>query len=329
MGLFKPKKQKDTSKEQKDTNEVFDDMQLDDAVESDVDNNTDESNYSVENNEDESEDLVDLSEDNDVEFDDNDFDDDTFDNDTSEQDDNTDNTSDDIDDETISKSEDEEVDYEDDSVEESAANNEDSEDIVAPKELVLYMITDKVNSSALEYFRENGLNISRIFTNISEAKDTLLMQVNPSKILIVDTGTGRFSAMGARKELMDLMGIVDEDARISFYYTDTVIKSEVEYNDTIETKDIHWHKYRSTIDTVAHCLMNIQKGTETYIYDNNDKDDVKDIDDNILDFKGLTTSSEMHSINIGTPSITAKDIQIHMSNNEDTSDEIQGYNIVV
>lgn len=199
------------------------------------------------------------------------------------------------------------------------------EDNEKPKDLILYIIMDKSNPSTLQYYRECGVNVSKIFTNINDAKDTLLMQINPVKILILDTGTGRFSAMGARKELIDLMGICDEDARISVYYTDTVIKSEVEYNDSFEERNIHWHRFKSNTDVVAHLLRN--NGKETYIYDNEDKDKIKEIPENVLDFTGFKFD-EPKQFNIGESSITLNDIKVHMVDNNSTENEIESYNIV-
>lgn len=206
-----------------------------------------------------------------------------------------------------------------------ASEDDITEDAEKPKDLILYIIMDKSNPSTLQYYRECGVNVSKIFTNINDAKDTLLMQINPVKILIVDTGTGRFSAMGSRKELLDLMGICDEDARISVYYTDTVIKSEVEYNESFEERNIHWHRFKSNTDVVAHLLKNI--GKENYIYDNEDKDKISETPENILDFTGFKFD-EPKQINIGEPSITLNDIKVHMVDNESTEDEIEGYNLV-
>ena len=206
-----------------------------------------------------------------------------------------------------------------------ASEDDITEDAEKPKDLILYIIMDKSNPSTLQYYRECGVNVSKIFTNINDAKDTLLMQINPVKILIVDTGTGRFSAMGSRKELLDLMGICDEDARISVYYTDTVIKSEVEYNESFEERNIHWHRFKSNTDVVAHLLKNI--GKENYIYDNEDKDKISETPENILDFTGFKFD-EPKQINIGEPSITLNDIKVHMVDNKSTEDEIEEYNIV-
>lgn len=208
-----------------------------------------------------------------------------------------------------------------------ADSNNTQDEAEKPKDLILYIIMDKSNNALLQYYRECGINVSKIFTNINSAKDTLLMQVDPVKILVIDTGTGRFSAMGSRKELIDLMGICDEDARISVYYTDTVIKSEVEYNESFENRDIHWHKFRSNADVVAHLLRN--KNKENYVFDNEDKDKVVEVAADILDFTGLKfVEAKQANANAGDPSITLNDIKVHMVDNESTEGEIEGYNIV-
>lgn len=205
-------------------------------------------------------------------------------------------------------------------------DSEQTEETDKPRDLILYIIIDKANPSMLQYYRECGVNVSKIFTNINDAKDTLLMQVDPVKILIIDTGTGRFSAMGSRKELLDLMGICDEDAMISVFLTDTVIKSEVEYNESFETKKIHWYKFKSNTDVIAKLLQ--AKDKENYVYDDNDKDSIDDIPENVLDFKGFKAKVD-DGINIGNPTIDIFDIKVHMAENSDNSDEIPGYEIKI
>lgn len=205
-------------------------------------------------------------------------------------------------------------------------DSEQTEETDKPRDLILYIIIDKANPAMLQYYRECGVNVSKIFTNINDAKDTLLMQVDPVKILIIDTGTGRFSAMGSRKELLDLMGICDADARISVFLTDTVIKSEVEYNESFETKKIHWYKFKSNTDVIAKLLQ--AKDKENYVYDDNDKDSIDDIPENVLDFKGFKAKVD-DGINIGNPTIDIFDIKVHMAENSDDSDGIPGYEIKI
>ena len=122
------------------------------------------------------------------------------------------------------------------------------------------------------------------------------------------------------------MGICDEDARISVFLTDTVIKSEVEYNESFETKKIHWYKFKSNTDVIAKLLQ--AKDKENYIYDDNDKDSIDDIPENVLDFKGFKAKVD-DGINIGNPTIDIFDIKVHMAENSDNSDEIPGYEIKI
>lgn len=215
-------------------------------------------------------------------------------------------------------------------VETTNINSDDTQtdDNTKSKNLILYIICDRENPTMLEYFREYGVNVSRIFTNISKAKDALLMQVNPIKVVLIDTGTGRFSAIGARKEIVDLMGICDDDARISIYYTDSVIKSEIEYINGIEDKKIHWHKFKSTPDVMHHLLRN--KNKENYIYDANDKEKIKETPNDILSTtKDVLTSGLDESDHLGAPAININDIMIHMVNNESRENELTSYDVTI
>ena len=192
------------------------------------------------------------------------------------------------------------------------------------KEYILYIITDRKNPYMLEYMRQFDINVTRIFTNITEAKDTLLMQVNPAKIVIVDTGTGRFSTIGQRKELIDLMGIADDEAMISVYQTDTVLRSEIKYNEAFDSRDIHWHKYKSTADIVAHLLNN--KGREKYVIDLDDKEEIQEIPSNILQFKGLPFLEPQHmDVNMGSAALKLSDILNNMTLINDKENELESY----
>lgn len=194
------------------------------------------------------------------------------------------------------------------------------------KDLVLYIIADKCNPGMLEYFRSYGANVSKIFTNIEEARDTLLIQVVQSRLVVLDTGTGRFTNMGTRKALIDLLGICDEDTRISVFYTDSVIKEEVSNAEEVEDKLITWHTYRSTADVLANILQNSKK--ENYIFDNEAASVDNTVDENCLNIKGLPVACE-ESMDLGLPSIRPDEIRINMVENDSTDGEIEGYKIKI
>lgn len=199
------------------------------------------------------------------------------------------------------------------------------EDDDKPINLILYIVADKAHVGMASYCRNYGANVSRVFTNIAEARDNLLMQVEPFRVIVIDSGSGRFTNMGARKELIDLLGICDTDTRITVFYTDSAIKTDVELSDEVEDKKINWYKYRSTPDIVAHILQNSEK--ENYILDANSNDNIV-VDESILNIKGLSVK-EGKKIDLGKPSITPDDIIFNMVNNKSTEGELPKYDIKI
>ena len=141
------------------------------------------------------------------------------------------------------------------------------------EKVMLYLIADKEVPGMLEYFRERGLNISKLFTDIGEARSNLLLQENRIRIVIIDSGTGRFVSTIVRKELVDLIGISDEDNLFTVFYTDPVIKSSVLNDLSKELYTIDWFKFTTTVAVVATML----KYKEEYIPDD-DYDNILDID---------------------------------------------------
>lgn len=197
------------------------------------------------------------------------------------------------------------------------------------KELILYIISDRNNPSMLEYFRGFGIKVSQIFTRLEDARDTLVMQVEPSRVVIMESGNGKFTSMTSRKVLLDLLGICDEDTEIAIFYTDSVIKTEVSDSDIVDAKLIDWFKYKSTVDVAANLLQLSNK--EEYIYDTNETKVEKVNTKNILDFKGLTlrNNNEKLELDLGLPAIGVDEIRIHMMENESAEGLIKGYKIKI
>lgn len=195
---------------------------------------------------------------------------------------------------------------------------------VAPKvkqDIVLQFVIDKSTSDMLEYFRGYGVNVSRIFNDIEEAKNEILMQINPCRIVIVDTGTGRFSLIGARKALIDLLGIGDEDNKISVFYTDSAIKEDISMAEEVDNRQIDWIKYRSTADILAILLQKRQD--ENYIIDSTAEEARTHTNtEELMRFKGLTMQSE--SIDLGLPSISAEEVGVHR---EEEGHQLRAYEV--
>ena len=121
------------------------------------------------------------------------------------------------------------------------SENAEEKPVETVEDVVLYIITDRHLPNMLQYYRERGVNVSNIFDNIEDARSALILNIEKSRLVILDTGMGQFSNMGTRRQIIDLIGISDEENRISVYYTDSVIKSEVEYSDEVMGREISWH----------------------------------------------------------------------------------------
>lgn len=191
------------------------------------------------------------------------------------------------------------------------------------KDYVLYMIIDKPIDGMLQYFRSYGLNVSKIFSNIADARNALMMQVNPARIVIVDTGNGSFNSMSARKQVIDIMGLGDDENKITIFYSDTNLKSEIEASKEIQKKALTWYKYKTTAHLLA-CML--QSKDCNYISDGGYRDAssiVANLDQTFwknINFK----DTEEHNL---LPIINSSDISklVHDPNAE----EIKGFNPIL
>lgn len=195
-----------------------------------------------------------------------------------------------------------------------------------PVDLVLYMIIDKPIAGLREYFINYGIKLSRVFSNIAEARDHLLMQVEPTRIIVVDTGSGRFTNMSSRKALVDLLGICDEDTKVSVFYTDNIIKFEVSGAEETEDKQIEWYKYRSTPDMLANLLQHKKK--ENYIFDSEKSAAEVQVTKDCLNITGLPVKVAKE-INLGSPAIKVDEIILHLEGDIPEEDRIQEYAIKI
>lgn len=124
------------------------------------------------------------------------------------------------------------------------------------KENVLYIILDKPIDGVLNYFRSYGVNVSRVFNDIKSAKSQILMQVDPTDIIIIDSGTGEFASTAARKEIIDLIGLCDEENTAEIFYCDDLLKSEIQYNEVLKQSKVtvSWTKFKSIAMVLAYLL---------------------------------------------------------------------------
>ena len=186
--------------------------------------------------------------------------------------------------------------------------------IEKPK-MMLYLVIDKPVEGLLNYFRMSGVNVSNIYSDIGEAKNEVIMQSDPLRIVIVDTGLGKFTTTTMRAELIDMMGISDDQNRTTVFYTDSALKVDTLHTLGKSGKDIDWFKYQSTALVVATLLSY----NEEYIL-NSDSDNLADQkktqEKDVLNFKGLTSGlPDVPRMEI--TGFTSDAIMTHVVNNVD------------
>lgn len=187
---------------------------------------------------------------------------------------------------------------------------------------VLYIVSDRNHMGLINYFRSLGIKVSNVYSRIEDARDSLLMQVAKSRLVIVDTGTGRFTNTNSRKVLIDTIGISDEESRIAIFYTDSVLKSEVDSALSIADKDIQWYKYKTTADLAANILLLNKK--ENYVYDNEAEND------KLITFKEASVLKGKkfdygEFVNLGAPTISPQLVIANLDN--DAQSQIKAYDI--
>lgn len=189
----------------------------------------------------------------------------------------------------------------------------------------LYIVIDKAVDGLIEYFHGFGIEVSKVFNNIEQARDDLLIQSNKTRLVFIETGSGKFANMHARSCIVDLLGIIDDDIRISMFYTDSIIKSDVEYAKGINMRSIDWMKYRTTVEVLAYLIK--LNSDEHYKYD---KDiEIKEDNNVDLDIYGLL-DNKYNDTDIGGVQISMQDIEANMLNENNRSYvNIAGYKINV
>ena len=135
-------------------------------------------------------------------------------------------------------------------------NNTEQEQV----EKVLYFITDRPTPGLLSYIRDCGLNVDSIHDKIETVRDIMIMQMVPTRIVVIDSGTGKFITPTIRKELIDMIGMADEDTEFTIFYTDSIIKSDTIEEIGKDYKNIEWFRYSGT----THCIATMLSHKEKY-----------------------------------------------------------------
>ncbi|MBR1454029.1 MAG: hypothetical protein IJ593_05240 [Lachnospiraceae bacterium] len=182
----------------------------------------------------------------------------------------------------------------------------------------LFFLMDKDNPKILEYARNCGLNISKIFDNTSSLRDFLMINDELSRIVIVESGTGKFITPKIRKTIIDVISLADENQRFTVFYSNNVLKTDT-LNEVGKNLKIDWIEYESTIKLVAEMLRYNEEYISSDYYDNPSSNDSK-----LFEFKGVNTGIKDGK---NVPSIiTAESVRLANSENS-TYEQVPGYNI--
>lgn len=166
-----------------------------------------------------------------------------------------------------------------------SGNNETSyvEPVAQKQKVSLFVLTDKLTPHMMEFARDSGLAVSNIFTSVDDLKSLLMTTFGVTRIVVVDSGTGRFVAPATRKDLIDAIGMADEDVKFTVFYTSNLLKEDAKNTLTDNSANVEWVPYKCTSVCVAVMLMH---KAEEYVYDSVAYADAEKFEDDIMKHVG-------------------------------------------
>lgn len=154
----------------------------------------------------------------------------------------------------------------------------------APKNTRLYVLSDRAINFELEYYRQCGLNVVKVFHDIKDMLTLMMFELRDMRIAIIDSGKGEFTSSAGRDELIDVLGSAGENVRFTVFFTDSAVKEEAKRKLGNIYKRISWTKFNTTQVAIATLLSSYN---ENYVLDDSEKQIEADEKENYdLKFKG-------------------------------------------
>lgn len=203
-----------------------------------------------------------------------------------------------------------------------SSNNETScDEPVAQKQKVsLFVLTDKLTPHMMEFARDSGLAVSNIFTSVDDLKSLLMTTFGVTRIVVVDSGTGRFVAPATRKDLIDAIGMADDDVKFTVFYTSNLLKEDAKNTLTDNSDNVEWVPYKCTSVCVAVMLMH---KAEEYVYDSVAYADAEKFEDDIMKHVGKDSRC-----NLDEPSVSMLNLSnLYQRMFSDESKELPAFSI--
>lgn len=191
----------------------------------------------------------------------------------------------------------------------------------------IYLLTDSKVCRVAKYFQEHGLPILSASSNISKIGGKFIMDIEPSILLLIDTGRGAYSNSKAQRELIDIIGAGDlsMNKAVIVFYTDSNMKIEA-LNSLTNQGSIKWLKYNGSRDVLLKMLsakIKLEKSNNTY--DDTYKGIKCELEDSGFDeHTALNTTKLMNIISIN------ESIEKAIFSNELTEDElVKGFQVKI
>ena len=203
-----------------------------------------------------------------------------------------------------------------------SSNSETScDEPVAQKQKVsLFVLTDKLTPHMMEFARDSGLAVSNIFTSVDDLKSLLMTTFGVTRIVVVDSGTGRFVAPATRKDLIDAIGMADDDVKFTVFYTSNLLKEDAKNTLTDNSDNVEWVPYKCTSVCVAVMLMH---KAEEYVYDSVAYADAEKFEDDIMKHVGKDSRC-----NLDEPSVSMLNLSnLYQRMFSDESKELPAFSI--
>lgn len=127
-------------------------------------------------------------------------------------------------------------------------NNDTLNEDIGEDEIELIVVADNLNNKFKQYMNDVVVYANEVYDKLEMARDSMLLQMGRYRIVVIESGKGSFTSIAARGELIDMVGMADEEAMISIFYTDEALRSEGRHRLGQKYKSIDWHKYSTTAD---------------------------------------------------------------------------------
>lgn len=203
-----------------------------------------------------------------------------------------------------------------------SSNNETScdEHVTQKQKVSLFVLTDKLTPHTLEFARDCGLAVSNIFTSVDDLKSLLMTTFGVTRIVVVDSGTGRFVAPATRKDLIDAIGMADDDVKFTVFYTSNLLKEDAKNTLTDNSDNVEWVPYKCTSVCVAVMMMH---KAEEYVYDSVAYADAEKFEDDIMKHVGKDSRC-----NLDEPSVSMLNLSnLYQRMFSDESKELPAFSI--